>query len=109
MNIWAKHTQELTKYIANLSIATHTGYQYFNELTFTNSTLIVQVLTLSSNLAKANLEIFKLKIAAAASNSASNSTNTPNWDPSDYCWFHGFKVHALSTYMYSFNMRKSSA
>ena len=58
----------------------------------TNSTFTAQVFTLSSNLTKANLEISKLKIAVAVSKSASKSINAPNWDPTDYCWLHGFKA-----------------
>ena len=55
-------------------------------------TLTAQVLTLSSSLAKENLEISRLKIAAAASRSPPNAVNPPNWDPVGYCWLHGFKV-----------------
>ena len=50
------------------------------------------MLTLNSNLAKANLEISRLKVAVVASRSPQNATNPLNWDPVGYCWLHGLKV-----------------
>ena len=48
-------------------------------------------------LAKANLEVSRLKVAAAASRFPLNVANPPTWDPVGYCWLYGFKVKVRNT------------
>ena len=87
--------QETTTALANLASTTTLDRNTFTILTKMNSDQFSQITSLTAQLLAAQQKIMNLTRELGNAKARRNMTTTPqvtNWDPTEYCWSHGYKV-----------------